>query len=102
MTGSVTPAGPARRCGCERQGGIRARASLRRGGVPDGVERDTTGIRVGLHRGPSGSRAISGAVGPESVGGGTVRILLIVDDPESVVERAKAAGATELHPVSEE
>jgi hypothetical protein len=34
--------------------------------------------------------------------GGTVRILLIVDDPESVVERAKAAGATELHPVSEE
>jgi hypothetical protein len=31
-----------------------------------------------------------------------VRILLIVDDPESVVERAKAADATELHPVSEE
>jgi hypothetical protein len=36
------------------------------------------------------------------VGGGTVWILLIVEDPESVVEPAKAAGATELHPVSEE
>ena len=39
---------------------------------------------------------------PESVGGGTVRILLIVDDPVSCVERAKAAGATEVYPVAEE
>jgi PhnB protein len=39
---------------------------------------------------------------PESVGGGTVRILLIVSDPDSAVERAKAAGATEVYPVSEE
>jgi PhnB protein len=38
---------------------------------------------------------------PESVGGGTVRILLIVDDPDSAVERAKAAGAIEVHPVGE-
>jgi PhnB protein len=30
---------------------------------------------------------------PESLRGGTVRILLIVDDPLAVVERAKAAGA---------
>jgi PhnB protein len=36
------------------------------------------------------------------VGGGTVRMLLIVDDPDSAVERAKAAGATEVYPVSEE
>ena len=28
---------------------------------------------------------------PESVGGGTVRILLVVDDPDAAVERAKAA-----------
>jgi PhnB protein len=39
---------------------------------------------------------------PESVGGGTVRMLLIVDDPESAVERALAAGATEVYPVGEE
>jgi PhnB protein len=39
---------------------------------------------------------------PESVGGGTVRMLLVVDDPDAVVARARAAGATEVHPVSEE
>jgi PhnB protein len=39
---------------------------------------------------------------PESVGGGTVRMLLIVDDPESAVERAVAAGAAEVYPVGEE
>jgi PhnB protein len=39
---------------------------------------------------------------PESVGGGTVRMLLIVDDPDAAVERAVAAGATEVYAVSEE
>ncbi|HEY3106853.1 MAG TPA: VOC family protein [Gaiellaceae bacterium] len=39
---------------------------------------------------------------PESVGGGTVRMLLIVDDPDSAIERAKGAGATEVYAVSEE
>jgi PhnB protein len=39
---------------------------------------------------------------PESVGGSTVRMLLIVDDPDSAVTRAKAAGASEVYPVSEE
>lgn len=38
---------------------------------------------------------------PESVGGGTVRMLLIVDDPASYVERAKTAGASEVYPVAE-
>ncbi len=38
---------------------------------------------------------------PESVGGSTVRMLLIVDDPSSAVERAKTAGATEVYPVAE-
>ena len=38
----------------------------------------------------------------ESVGGGTVRMLLIVDDPEAAVERAKAAGASEVHAVVDE
>jgi len=39
---------------------------------------------------------------PESVGGGTVRMLLVVDDPDSVVERATRAGAVEVYPVGEE
>jgi PhnB protein len=39
---------------------------------------------------------------PESVGGGTVRMLLIVDDPDAAVDRAIAAGASEVYTVSEE
>jgi PhnB protein len=39
---------------------------------------------------------------PESVGGGTVRMLLVVDDPDAAVERAVAAGATEVYAVDEE
>ena len=39
---------------------------------------------------------------PESLGGGTVRMLLVVDDPRSVVERATRAGAAEVYPVAEE
>jgi PhnB protein len=31
---------------------------------------------------------------PETVGGGTVRMLLIVEDPDAAIERAVAAGAT--------
>ena len=38
---------------------------------------------------------------PESLGGGSVRLLLQVDDPASVVERAVAAGATEVYPPAE-
>jgi PhnB protein len=43
-----------------------------------------------------------GNFSPESLGGGTVRVLLIVEDPAAVLERAVAAGATEIHPVGEE
>jgi PhnB protein len=39
---------------------------------------------------------------PESVGGGTVRLLLMVDDPEAAIARAVAAGATEIYPAAEE
>jgi PhnB protein len=39
---------------------------------------------------------------PESLGGSTVRLLLIVPDPDSVVERAVSLGATEVAPVEEE
>src|ERR1035441_5934915 len=37
-----------------------------------------------------------GNFSPESVGGATVRMLLIVDDPEQLLDRAVAAGAWEV------
>jgi PhnB protein len=40
-----------------------------------------------------------GNVSPESVGGATVRMLLVVADPDAALERAVRAGATEVHPV---
>jgi PhnB protein len=43
-----------------------------------------------------------GNFSPESVGGGTVRLLLIVDDPDAAIARAVAAGATEVSAASEE
>jgi PhnB protein len=43
-----------------------------------------------------------GNFSPESVGGATTRLLLIVADPHAIVARAVAAGAAEIHPVGEE
>jgi PhnB protein len=39
---------------------------------------------------------------PRAIHGGTSRTLLVVEDPDSVVRRAVAAGATETSPVQEE
>ena len=39
---------------------------------------------------------------PESLGGATTRMLLVVEDPEAVVTRAVAAGAREVSPVGDE
>lgn len=36
---------------------------------------------------------------PESLGGGTVRIVMVVDDPDAVLDRAVAAGATVVSPM---
>src|SRR3954471_11628808 len=38
---------------------------------------------------------------PETLGGGTVRMLLVVDDPDAVIARAVAAGAREVYPAEE-
>ncbi len=43
-----------------------------------------------------------GSYSPESLGGGTVRLLLEVEDPAAVVARAVASGAREVYPVAEE
>jgi PhnB protein len=37
---------------------------------------------------------------PESLGGGSVRMVMTVDDPDAVFERAVVAGATVVWPVS--
>jgi PhnB protein len=39
---------------------------------------------------------------PRALGGATSRTLLVVEDPDSVVRQAVAAGATESSPVSDE
>ena len=39
---------------------------------------------------------------PESLGGGTVRMVMVVEDPDSAFLRAVTAGATAVHPVSNE
>jgi PhnB protein len=39
---------------------------------------------------------------PESVGGATTRLLLIVDDPDAAQRRAVRAGAREVYPVGKE
>lgn len=43
-----------------------------------------------------------GNFSPHSVGGATTRLLLIVEDPRAVTERAVAAGATQVSPVGDE
>jgi PhnB protein len=43
-----------------------------------------------------------GNFSPESLGGSTVRLLLIVDDPDASVERAVSRGAREVRPVADE
>jgi len=42
-----------------------------------------------------------GNFSPESLGGSTVRMLLIAEDPDALVQRAIAAGATEIHAVGD-
>jgi PhnB protein len=39
---------------------------------------------------------------PQSLGGGTVRLILTVADPDAVFARALAAGATQVYAVAEE
>lgn len=39
---------------------------------------------------------------PETVGGSTTRMLLIVDDPDVAIARAVQAGATEVSPAADE
>ncbi len=42
-----------------------------------------------------------GNFSPESLGGGTMRMLLQVDDPDAAIARAVAAGATLVYPAAD-
>ena len=44
----------------------------------------------------------NGNFSPESLEGGTVRMLLMVDDPDAAFARAITAGATEIYPPADE
>jgi PhnB protein len=44
----------------------------------------------------------NGNFSPETLGGSTARLLLIVEEPQDVVRRAVRLGATEVSPVAEE
>ena len=39
---------------------------------------------------------------PESLGGGTVRMVMVVEDPDAAFDRAVAAGATVVWPVNDQ
>ncbi|HET9375148.1 MAG TPA: VOC family protein [Chthoniobacterales bacterium] len=39
---------------------------------------------------------------PESLGGGTVRMVMVVDDPDALFKRALDAGATQVWPVADQ
>jgi PhnB protein len=43
-----------------------------------------------------------GNFSPESVGGSTTRMLLIVDDPRAAIDRAVTAGAARIYPAAKE
>jgi PhnB protein len=49
----------------------------------------------------SGKSAEDGNFSPESLGGGSVRMILTVADPDAVFLQARAAGAAEVFPVGE-
>jgi PhnB protein len=102
--------------------GVSAQLSVRRGRAAVDFYRDAFGAvevyRVGGSDGHEGvvSQLAVGATtfwvadespehanfSPETLGGGTVRLLLVVGDPRAVVERAAALGAIEVRPVVEE
>jgi PhnB protein len=43
-----------------------------------------------------------GNFSPETLGGGTVRMLLVVDDPDAAIAQAVTAGAREVYPAENE
>ena len=80
---------------CRRAAAVNRQLSFS-GGESHGV----TGIQPQLWVEPAGQAM--GRFSPRAIGGGTGRMLLVVDDPEAVQRRAVDAGAVEKTPVSQE
>jgi PhnB protein len=67
--------------------------------TPDGVIARLSVGGAQFWIGPGGEE--TRGPGPEAVGGGTLRLILIVADPDAAFARAIRAGATEVFPVAE-
>lgn len=66
---------------------------------PDGnavVKLSINGAEFWLSDTPSSDKT------PENIGAGSIRMILTVDDPDSLFTKALQAGATEIFPVAEE
>ena len=122
--GSTTPSGPLRQTGRvgDRQARIQCQLSVRRGREAVEFYKAAFGAvelyRFGGtddHEEVVAQLAVGGAefwvedespthknFSPQSLGGSTERMLLIVDDPEAVIGRAITAGAREIYPVTGE
>lgn len=79
-----------------------AREVYRVGGVTDGEDVVSQLVVGEASFWVSDESPPHGNFSPESLAGGTVRMLLVVDDPDAVVERALSAGAIEVSAVDEE
>jgi PhnB protein len=69
--------------------------------IPDGglvVKLSVGGAEFWLSSESSGNDSIN----PESVGGGSVRMILTVSDPDALFAQALKAGASQVYPVGEE
>ncbi|MGA3216412.1 MAG: VOC family protein [Acidimicrobiales bacterium] len=78
-----------------------ARTCFRHGGT-DELPEVVAQLRVGSTRfWVEDESPEHGNFSPQALGGATARLLLVVDDPAAVVERALALGAGEVQPVAE-
>jgi PhnB protein len=60
-------------------------------------------LRVGeAHFWVSDESPEHGNFSPESLGGGSVRMLLVVPDPDASIAQAVSAGATEIYPAADD
>jgi PhnB protein len=78
-----------------------ARTCFRFGGTEEAPE-VAAQLQIGsTHFWVEDESAEHGNFSPETVGGATARLLLVVDDPTAAVDRALTAGTRPVHPVAD-
>lgn len=87
-------------CCCLLQVRIRSCGSFPAGGTGWGISRQTSILSAEFW--VSDESPENGNFSPETLGGGTVRMIITVDDPDSMFSGALKAGAKEISPVIEE